>query len=663
MFRKIGKYARLLFLLALLQWCGFGALAQVNAEQVTAIGRNVLSMDDYMLSIQYFNLAIKAKPYLAEPYYYRGLAKLMLEDYEGSERDCSLALDRNKFLTEAYRVRGFARARLGKDSLAVRDFDSGLEYNPLDRYFLLYKASSQTSMKDYKGAHATFESLEKNFPHFDEAFAERARLALVEKDTVKALEQIEKVIALRQDDAAPYLFRASIRAGKKMWKEAREDMDKAVSLQPREPELYVNRAYLRYNEDDYFGAMSDYNYALELDPGNAAATYNRALLRYEVRDLRRAKEDFGRVLKADPSNFHARYARALISLELRQSRDAIGDFNEIMKVYPRFYPIYYGLAQAYRDLGDIKTAMANYQKGEKMVRGYVRNPQANPLDKPVIQPGETNADGMERHENETEEDVMNRFNRLVTVNTEETSANSRLAFSEKIKGKVQDRDLKIEPEPFFALTLLAPEVSLRTTGNFFRELEELNSARYADCALYLSNTAPSSLDNVTIERLFALADSFSLALGSGTERPVDRLYRGIVRTLLKNYPAAMIDLDRAIEMKKDFTLAYMARASLNNLMNEKQAAVADLDKVLELDPRMVYAWFDKGLIYMESGDFTSAISCFTTAIDINPEFGEAYFNRAVAYLQLGNKQAGISDLSRAGELGILPSYNLLKRMK
>mgnify|MGYP006922408422 CR=1 FL=1 len=40
------------------------ALAQVDAEQVLAIGRNVLSMDDYMLSIQYFNQAIKAKPYL-----------------------------------------------------------------------------------------------------------------------------------------------------------------------------------------------------------------------------------------------------------------------------------------------------------------------------------------------------------------------------------------------------------------------------------------------------------------------------------------------------------------------------------------------------------------------------------------------------------------------
>ena len=53
--------------MAVLALCAVPVSAQVNAEQVLNIGRNVLSMDDYMLSIQYFNQAIKAKPYLAEP--------------------------------------------------------------------------------------------------------------------------------------------------------------------------------------------------------------------------------------------------------------------------------------------------------------------------------------------------------------------------------------------------------------------------------------------------------------------------------------------------------------------------------------------------------------------------------------------------------------------
>jgi len=29
---------------------------------------------------------------------------------------------------------------------------------------------------------------------------------------------------------------------------------------------------------------------------------------------------------------------------------------------------------------------------------------------------------------------------------------------------------------------------------------------------------------------------------------------------------------------------------------------------------------------------------------------------------MGNKDSGVADLSKAGELGVLPSYNVLKRM-
>ena len=35
----------------------------------------------------------------------------------------------------------------------------------------------------------------------------------------------------------------------------------------------------------------------------------------------------------------------------------------------------------------------------------------------------------------------------------------------------------------------------------------------------------------------------------------------------------------------------------------------------------------------------------------------------MVYLQLGNIEKGVADLSKAGELGIMSSYNVLKRMR
>ena len=58
--------------------------AQFNTDRLLTIGRSALYYEDYVLSIQYFNQAISAKPYLYEPWYYRAGAKYYLDDYAGA---------------------------------------------------------------------------------------------------------------------------------------------------------------------------------------------------------------------------------------------------------------------------------------------------------------------------------------------------------------------------------------------------------------------------------------------------------------------------------------------------------------------------------------------------------------------------------------------------
>ena len=47
------------------------ASAQYRVDRLITAGRSALYYEDYVLSIKYFNLAIGAKPYLYEPWYYR----------------------------------------------------------------------------------------------------------------------------------------------------------------------------------------------------------------------------------------------------------------------------------------------------------------------------------------------------------------------------------------------------------------------------------------------------------------------------------------------------------------------------------------------------------------------------------------------------------------
>ena len=83
---------KLVFLLLLIPLV---VLAQFKTDRLVMIGRSALYFEDYVLSIQYFNQAISATPYLYEPWFSRAVAKYYLDDFAGAEADCTEAINRN----------------------------------------------------------------------------------------------------------------------------------------------------------------------------------------------------------------------------------------------------------------------------------------------------------------------------------------------------------------------------------------------------------------------------------------------------------------------------------------------------------------------------------------------------------------------------------------
>ena len=95
---------------------------------------------------------------------------------------------------------------------------------------------------------------------------------------------------------------------------------------------------------------------------------------------------------------------------------------------------------------------------------------------------------------------------------------------------------------------------------------------------------------------------------------------------------------------------------------EHELIIRDYDFVIRQAPGFIYSYYNRGNLRCAQRDFRAAIADYNEAILRDPEFAEAYFNRGLARLSQGDATHGIADLSKAGELGILNAYGIIKRM-
>lgn len=161
---------------------------------VTYMGRNALSVDDYLTAIHYFNQAIESKPFLAAPYYYRAYAKFTLEDYRGAETDCDKSINLNPFQMEVYQLRALCRIHNNDFTGAVDDYTRVLKNKPKDQNSRYNRSLCYLQLKYYKQANKDLDYMMRTWPNYYRPYMVRAQSLLEQKDTVSALVWIDKLL-------------------------------------------------------------------------------------------------------------------------------------------------------------------------------------------------------------------------------------------------------------------------------------------------------------------------------------------------------------------------------------------------------------------------------------------------------------------------------------
>lgn len=641
--------------------------SQVNTDMVMEMGKGALFYDDYVLSISYFNQVIDAKPYLSEPYYYRGLAKFYLEDYEGSIEDCSQSIHRNPFIMPVYQLRALCYIKNKAFAKAASDYDYILHNDPVESgrdVSLWYnRVLCRIELKDNERAWLELDTILKKWPNYARAFDLKAQICLDRKDTLEAVNWLKRSVSVSPRNSEAWAFMASTYYNKRKYHWADSCLTQAITYAPKVVGYYLNRAVARYQLGKLGAVLSDYDAVLKLDPNNFLAHYNRGLLRSQVGDNNRAIVDFSFVLKLEPDNMLARLNRAQLRQKTGDFRGAAADYSVIIKSYPNFLYGYYQRSICYRRLGLTKAAASDEN------RIYI-----NQLDRFVSASSHRRRTKAVRKRSNRE---LESYQQLVVAD-EADSLMHESSYSRMSRGLVQNNTVEKEYQPMLTLSLKSaknkPNTDELVSSYFLSEVERLNQKKLINFQVELSSRSKQAIvDLGGREHLELLRSSLSKRQTSDS-----RLLEALLDVYLAHYTNGLDVINKdlantpqsvvAMLVYSELWLKYSTVHSTSSVEKEAWSMLLTqynnfLQKAGQKEHNVEYwpLWYNRACIEARLGMHKEALNDYDKVLQLQPRLAEAWYNRGLLQLQLKNKEKGLADLRRAGELGLYAAYSILKQ--
>ncbi len=651
-------------LLVLLCFSPLLSMAQYNVDRLILSGKVALHYEDYVLSIQYFNQAISRKPYLWAPWQLRAIAKYYLDDWHGAEADATKAIELNPYITSLYDLRGISRIRLDKYDGAIEDYSKAKAIAPDNRYFWNNRAVCYMERKDYDKAQRQTDTIIARWERYAPTYLLKAEVFMNQRDTVSAEKWIERSLAVDSFNANAWRVRASLALQKERWKDADDFFSRTLHLRPKDTESLVNRAVARLKLNNLRGAMSDYDDALEIMPNNFLAHYNRGLLRLQVGDDNKAIEDFDYVLTFEPENYMALFNRATLLERTGDLQGAIRDYTKVIDEFPNFWTGLRYRAECYRKLG--MTAKAE-QDEFRVLKAQ--------MDKRL---------GIQQRWSRSKVDAIRKqsdidpekYNQLVVE--DETVAGDEDKYQSEYRGRVQNRNVAEQYQPYLALTMGIGRGGVVAYAPFDARVE----------AFGIKVNALAKEQSLTAPTLGVVGEG----LGIPTDAQVDRiteaiqadkdgqnaaallLLRSVAYSSAQNYKAALDDINASLEKEPDSFVALWQRAVCGAMVLEyekglskeeaalrKAGVTGDFDRLVSMDKTNAYVLYCYGTFCARMEDYDRAVELLTRAVGVDAHLPYAYYNRGLASLHSDNVQQARQDFSKAGELGLYSAYSLMRK--
>ncbi|MFA0964784.1 tetratricopeptide repeat protein [Roseivirga sp. BDSF3-8] len=136
--------------------------------------------------------------------------------------------------------------------------------------------------------------------------------------------------------------------------------------------------------------------------------------------------------------------------------------------------------------------------------------------------------------------------------------------------------------------------------------------------------------------------------------------RGVIKAHFGDNHGAMKDFNESLELNPTFTEGYFERGNLKYSLQDYYGAISDYSEVINLNENHVEAYYKRGQAKHQLEAYSDAINDCSKIIEINPKNVDAFYLRGLLLIEHGQLEAGCLDLSKAGELGDLKAYEVIK---
>ena len=643
------------------------SVAQFNRSYIYWVGQKCMINNDYRPAIDVLNVLLRHDEKDFDAYFLRGIAKYNLDDLLGADADFTNAVSLNPVFTGAFYYRAITRTRLGNYDDALNDFKQAIELRPdlPDPYYS--RGVTRLLNQQFKLAIEDFDKYIRYEKRHVAAYINRGTCYLYLKDTTKAYENFNLAIRTNREDPDAYNRRGSLYMEEERYEEARGDFDKAIGCDSTYLPGYFNRALVNNYLHRPMESLADFDKVIALDSTNSLGYFNRAIVRSEIGDYNRALNDFNQVATYSPDNVLVYYNRAMLHTRLGDFDAAINDYTRAIELYPDFANAYRGRSVLRRAQRDVKGAESDERTAQRKIAEYRTRLKDSTYS--------------------IYADTAQRLDKLLGFESRLLERNF-----ERIASTVnQAGDDGLTLIPMFRFTLIGKDsvaIDQRVKRFSTQRVQEFckrigNPLMKLDCRT--SNLEPDSL--------IAMDKSISQRMQNSETKEWTLLFeRGISQALIKQYTNAVNTLTEAIHLNPTNPFLYINRATtraemidfISSIDNSYQTitldsdpakrlhnngartynydeAIEDINKAIKLYPDFAEAYYNRANLMAISGKLPEAYDDYTRAIELEPNMGEAYYNRGLVQIFMKDTRKGCMDLSKAGELGILSAYDILKQ--